>query len=58
MLEEELSMLREGALFKEGSLPLGVGAQVLCLENKMLRGLFQETKTTIKREMKNCIYSA
>ena len=23
MLEEELSMLREGALFKEGSLPLG-----------------------------------
>ena len=38
-----------------------VGAQVLCLENKMLRGLFQEMKTTIKREMKklkNCIYSA
>ena len=23
MLEEELSILREGALFKEGSLPLG-----------------------------------
>ena len=37
------------------------GAQVLCLENKMLQGLFQETKTTIMTEMrklKNFIYSA
>ena len=37
------------------------GAQVLCLENKMLRGLFQETKTTIvteTRKLKNFIYSA
>ena len=82
MFEEELSMLREGPVFKEGSLPLartwqhmknykylnahhnayfstfvGPGrGSGLCLENKMLRGLFHETKTTIMKEMR--IYSA
>ena len=37
------------------------GAQVLCLKNKMLPGLFQETKTTImtaRKKLKNFIYSA
>ena len=37
------------------------GAQVLCLKNKMLPGLFQETKTTIMtvmKKLKNFIYSA
>ena len=37
------------------------GAQALCLKNKMLPGLFQETKTTIMtvmKKLKNFIYSA